>query len=254
MNSAGDGLVLGEAGAPIGPMEGAFVQSDTYTRTLVFRTTPLANRANSIDFTVRAANTRATDVADRARIRLGDGEDVDYCNIMPSRNRLYIPGDDKQMTVKSVGNVGEVPLNFEASANGRYTVSFKNDIEDLAYCHLIDNKTGADIDLLETPEYTFDAKVSDYPSRFRVLFEANNDPTEDPNAEETVTFAYFSNGNLVVSNDGVATLQLIDVTGRVISSEQINGCTETRINAAPGVYILRLISGDKVKVQKIVNK
>lgn len=254
MNSAGDGLVLGEAGAPIGPMEGAFVQSDTYTRTLVFRTTPLANRANSIDFTVRAANTRATDVADRARIRLGDGEDVDYCNIMPSRNRLYIPGDDKQMTVKSVGNMGEVPLNFEASANGRYTVSFKNDIEDLAYCHLIDNKTGADIDLLETPEYTFDAKVSDYPSRFRVLFEANNDPTEDPNAEETVTFAYFSNGNLVVSNDGVATLQLIDVTGRVISSEQINGCTETRINAAPGVYILRLISGDKVKVQKIVNK
>ena len=71
---------------------------------------------------------------------------------------------------------------------------------------------------------------------------------------ESDTFAFFSNGSFVINNDGAATLQVIDVTGRIVKSESINGCANVNVNAASGVYMLRLINGDNVKVQKVVVK
>ena len=53
------------------------------------------------------------------------------------------------------------------------------------YLHLIDNITGADIDLLvhelvEGPAtYTFEAKTTDNAQRFRLVFEAHN--IDEPN-------------------------------------------------------------------------
>ena len=47
---------------------------------------------------------------------------------------------------------------------------------------------------------------------------------------------------------------MVDVTGRVLSSETISGSCSKTVNAAPGVYMLRLINGDNMKVQKVVVK
>ncbi len=51
-----------------------------------------------------------------------------------------------------------MPLNFKANKNGTYTLSFTTDVISSAakkslftYLHLIDNLTGADIDLLTSP-------------------------------------------------------------------------------------------------------
>jgi len=66
------------------------------------------------------------------------------------------------------------------------------------------------------------------------------------------TFSFFSNGSFVINNEGNATVQVIDITGRIINSETINGCANVNVNAAPGVYMLRLINGDNMKVQKVV--
>ena len=104
--------------------------------------------------------------------------------------------------------------------------------------------TGADVDLLETPGYTFEATTSDYASRFKLVF-ATGSSTED-------SFAFYSNGNFIISNEGEATLQVVDVTGRIMMSETVNGSASVNVNAAPGVYMLRLINGDNVKVQKVV--
>ena len=65
-------------------------------------------------------------------------------------------------------------------------------------------------------------------------------------------FAFFSNGTWVISNDGEATLQVVDVMGRILSSETVNGSVSKAINASAGVYMLRLINGNDVKTQKIV--
>ena len=52
--------------------------------------------------------------------------------------------------------------------------------------------------------------------------------------------------------EGEATLQVIDVMGRILSSESFSGSYEKHLNVVPGVYTLRLINGNNVKVRKIV--
>jgi hypothetical protein len=144
--------------------------------------------------------------------------------------------------------VGELPLNFEATKDGAYTLSVSIDEAELLYCHLIDNKTGADVNLLETPEYTFNAQVDDYASRFKVVFVAASEDADG----DSESFAFNSNGSWIIANEGRATLQVIDLNGRVLSSQQIEGSAETRINAVPGLYMIRLINGENVKAQKVV--
>ena len=45
---------------------------------------------------------------------------------------------------------------------------------------------------------------------------------------------------------------MIDVNGRILKSESINGCANVNVKAAAGVYMLRLVNGNDVKVQKVV--
>lgn len=65
------------------------------------------------------------------------------------------------------------------------------------------------------------------------------------------SFAFVSDGNIIVNGEG--TLQMIDMTGRVIVlGDAINRvCTS---GMTSGVYVLRLINGNAVKTQKIVIK
>ena len=44
------------------------------------------------------------------------------------------------------------------------------------------------------------------------------------------------------------------MTGRVLSTETVNGNATTKVNAATGVYMLRLINGNNSKTQKVVVK
>jgi len=44
----------------------------------------------------------------------------------------------------------------------------------------------------------------------------------------------------------------MDVMGRILSSESINGSVSKAINQPAGIYMLRLINGENVKVQKMV--
>ena len=119
---------------------------------------------------------------------------------------------------------------------------------DLDYLHLIDNFTGADVDLLVTPSYTFNATISDNANRFRLVFGSNN--VADTNAE---SFAYLNNGNLIIEGvQGEATLELVDMLGRVLRTENFNGSYSTRVAESEGVYFVRLIQGNEVKTQKIV--
>ena len=92
--------------------------------------------------------------------------------------------------------------------------------------------------------YTFTAKTTDYALRFKPMFVTTN---EDADGDNDAPFAFFANGNIIV-NEGEAILQVIDITGRILSSEIINGSASKSIIQPAGVYMLRLISGNNVKV------
>lgn len=242
INSEGTALI--EASGAIAPCEGVFVQAAgegqfaTFTRT--------ASRGGSIALTLgKSDGSRAVVDKDRARICFGEGQDLGKFALMASPDKLYIPIKGKDFAAVHVASSGEVPLNFKASENGVYTICVNAENLKVNYLHLIDNITGDDVDLLQTPSYTFSARRTDYASRFKVVFGVNENDNED--------FAFISDGNIVIN--GTGTLQVIDMLGHQLISHQVN--SEFRIpNSAfsPSVYVLRLINGNNVKTQKIVIK
>ena len=227
------------AGTVIHAMQGVLVHTEAAT-TLTFSTTAPSKGANL------ALNlSQGRSVIDRAIVSFSEGRQLPKFQLNPNHTKVYMPVDGKDYAVANAENEGEMPVSFKAETNGNYTLSFNAEEVSFAYLHLIDNMNGNDVDLLETPSYSFVAKTTDYESRFKLVFATGNNSNED-------NFAFFSNGSFVINNEGNATLQVIDVNGRILKSESINGCANINVNAAPGVYMIRLINGDDVKVQKVV--
>jgi len=141
-----------------------------------------------------------------------------------------------------------MPLCFTTQQSGIYTLNFDKKHMDCSYLHLIDNATGADIDLLSTPSYTFNSKDCYYATRFKLVF------SEEATNEIADSFAFVSNGELMINNSGNATLQVMDLTGRLVSTENIQDSYSMSLNLSAGVYMVRLSNGNDVKTQKIVVK
>ena len=230
-------------GGSIDPMEGIFVVAEEDGETMTFTTTEPTSKGKGLALNLSDSHNRI----DRAIVRFNKGRTLPKLMLFENSSKIYIPVDGKDYAVVRSEEVGEMPVNFKAENNGSYTLSLSVDNVEFGYLHLIDNMTGMDIDLLQTPSYTFEAKTTDYESRFKLVFATGNNSKDD-------NFAYFSNGSFVINNDGEATLQVIDIMGRILKSENINGCANMNVNAAPGVYMLRLVNGDNVKVQKVVVK
>ena len=242
MNSIGTEIIAGE-GNSVAAMEGIFVVAETDGETMTFSTEEPSRGAS---LTMNITQNRGAAI-DRAIVRFGEESTLPKFMLNENNTKVYIPQDNKDYAVVSVNSdMGEMPVNFKAAKNGTYTLSFSNEEVSFSYLHLIDNLTGVDVDLLETASYSFDAKTTDYATRFKLVFATGN-ATDD-------SFVFFSNGNWVINNDGKAIAQVVDVTGRILKSEKIEGCHSMSINAAPGVYMIRLISGNDVKVQKVVVK
>ena len=243
MSAGGDAIVevnMDEHSVEV--LQGIFVVADsTEVNPVVTFTTTEPSR--SAYLALNLSQGRST--IDRAIVRFDEGRTLPKLQLNPNHTKVYIPMDGKDYAVAIAAEMGEMPVSFKAENNDTYTFSANTEEVNFNYLHLIDNMTGADVDLLQTPSYTFNARTTDYANRFKLVFATGNNSNND-------NFAFFSNGSFVINNEGNATLQVIDAMGRIITSERINGSTSVRVNAAAGVYMLRLINGNNVKVQKIV--
>ena len=237
----GDVFIPGEGG--VEAMEGILVYADAEGQTVTFSPSNGEGGENKLTINLTKSCVRGT--VDRAIVKFGEGGTLPKFQMNPNHTKVYIPQDGTDYAVVSAPEMGEMPVNFKAETNGSYTMSFGSENVTFSYLHLIDNLTGADVDLLATPSYTFDATTTDYASRFRLVFATGGNNDGD-------SFAFFSNGSFVVSNEGEATLQVVDVMGRILKSENISGSANVKVDAASGVYMLRLVNGNDVKVQKVV--
>jgi len=262
MNPGGTALSAQvEAGNTVEAMEGVFVQATATGQSANFTAVTRRNAKAAEVLQINLSGNKGEET-DNTIIRFDGGQPLGKFTLRTDDSRLYILQDGKEYAVATEGGVGtdgvhtvfttdELPLNFKAAKNGTYTLGFAAENVEFSYLHLIDNLTGTDVDLLSEPVYTFEARTSDYASRFRLVFSAN---TICGDADGDNAFAFYNGSEWVVSNAGRATLQVVDVMGRVLSSETINGNAEIRIHQPAGVYMFRLISGDNVKVQKVVVK
>ena len=193
-----------------------------------------------------------TAALDNAIVSFNEGERLGKFYFGSQNANIYLPQNGKDYAIAYSDGHGEMPINVRANENGQYTITVNPENVEMAYLHLIDNMTGADVDLLQTPEYTFNAKVTDYESRFKLVFVAKD---IDGPSTGSGTFAFIdASGNIIITADASdASLQVIDAMGRVLVCRDARRASAiSTTGMAPGVYVLRLISGDNVRTQKIV--
>lgn len=243
-------LVSSTTGIP--SCTGIMVKAEAEDETIVFsKDVPETVPDNgNLQITAARVNTRGNAVQDKAIVSFNEGDKLGKFMFNKDNAKLYIPHGNDDYAIVFAEKQGEMPLNFEVKENGTYTISVNPEAVEMEYLHLIDNMTGADVDLLQTPQYTFAAKKTDYASRFRLVFSANDNNGSSTSSE---TFAYYDGSEWVISNEGEATLQVVDAVGRIVSSKTINGsATMNTEGLNAGVYVMRLMSGENVKTQKIV--
>ncbi len=237
--------------------EGFLVQATEASQNLVFNYTTRGEAVPQPAFVCVEAGNES--FMDRAYLQLGQGNTLRKMSISDETPKVYMTheGDD-YAAVTLEATEGEMPVGFKAATDGTYTLTVSTKGIEANYLHLIDNMTGADVDLLALrhfdelsaqgpASYTFTAKTTDYESRFKLVFSTICGDADDDNG----AFAFVSDGNIIVNGEG--TLQVVDVMGRVIvQGDAINRVSTSGMTA--GVYVLRLIDGDSVRTQKIVIK
>jgi len=158
-----------------------------------------------------------------------------------------------------------IPLKFEAKdeAGDTYTIHWNTQNGDFHKLYLVDNITGVQYDMLRNSSYSFSGKKDDYWTRFYITFEVTGlDEEQDDEDDDastgsaSTTFAFFDGSQWVVTNDGhgTATLDLIDLQGRVLHSTTLAE-GQARIglpDVAKGMYLMRMTNQNGMFVQKIV--
>lgn len=246
MNENGDNFMLTSKETPIDAMQGIFIVTESADdNKAVFTTEEPAAPGEKLVLNV----THNRGVVDRAMIRFGEGQQMPKAMMSPNNTKIYIEQANNDYAVVRSDNESEMPISFKAADNGTYTLSIDADNVEMDYLHLVDNMTGMDVDLLANPSYTFEANTTDYACRFKLVYK-NTTGIEESGEH----FAYFNGSEWVINNEGDAQLHVIDMTGRIVSNETLNGNATVKVNAAPGVYMLRLVNGNDIKTQKVIIK
>ena len=249
MNESMNEVTLAESGRQIAPCEGIFVQAKGENESVSFTKATASAKGTHPKDCFDVFVTQGRSAIDRTRVRLGEGIGMEKFSLDNNHTQISLWQDGQQLAVACANGENEMPLNFKAAENGTYTLAFEVENLDLDYLHLIDNMTGGEVDVLAMPNYSFEAKTSDYASRFKLVFA---EPTDGPSADDQ-PFAYYANDEIRIVADACdASLQVVDVTGRVVASVgEHTRCVPTA-GIPAGVYVLRLINGDNVRTQKIV--
>ena len=235
------------AGVAVSPCEGIIVKALADGEVTFSKEAPVGQAGGgNLQIALAQANTRGADRIDNAIVSFNAGDELPKFYFGESLANIAIPQNGEDYSIVSAEAQGELPLNFKTNENGSYTLRFSSLNTEFSYLHLIDNLTGNDVDLLETPSYTFDARHTDYASRFKLVFVKSDADMGD-------NFAFISDGELIVNGEG--TLQVFDVLGHQLFAKKLSTLnSHLSIFKSPGVYVLRLIDGDNVKNQKIIIK
>ena len=248
--------------------QGFMVRSSGATRAK-FTNAMRTNEGNGVSFrgeqpAYPLINLTVTDdkgVNDFAVLELGRYRDegAEKLRANDSKGWLYLHHGSEDYGILFRSEVDDYqPLWFEADEAGSYTLSWETANAEFEALTLVDNITGVVTDMLAHDRYTFEATPEQYASRFKIVIGDYKDIEENeaPEPVEGPTFAYVNNGNIVLTGletEGDASLQVIDMTGRVILCRDASHASAISTDGiASGIYVLRLTDGKGTKIQKIV--
>ena len=249
MNAEGTGITANTVATStaVEPCTGIVINAATDGTVKFFNEAPAgtANHGNIELVLTQTLTTRGNaETIDNAIVSFNEGSQLEKFYFGSPAANLYIPQGTEEYAIVSTEAQGQMPINFKAYQDGQYTLCFNIMDVEMGYLHLIDHITGDDVDLIANPQYAFNAKTGDYESRFLLVFSAKTNHNEDND-----DFAFVSNGQIIVNGEG--TLQVVDMTGRVIISKDDVHSISTE-GWKPSVYVLRLIDANGTRLQKIV--
>jgi len=248
MHDDGDKFVPATTESPIAPLEGVFVVAAQEGEQATFTPAAAGNKISKVRIDVLM---NRGELVDRAIVSFNANTTLPKFMLNPEDSKLYIAQNDREYAIVESNRENSLPVNFKAESNGTYTLAVNSSEVEMEYLHLIDNLTGADVDLLANPNYQFNATTSDSESRFVLAFKAMTGVEE----QNQGNFCFVNGRNLYFCEETQgAEFNLVDMTGRTVSTQVLNGNCVSLDNFATGVYVVRLGNGDNAKTQKIMVK
>jgi len=148
----------------------------------------------------------------------------------------------------------DIRLGVVIPQAGQYTINLSAYQGYFEYVTLVlqDLLTGASQDLKQNPQYTFTGDPNGDANRFLIKFA--NVGIQNPAATDAGIYTY---GNILnIINPGQATLEVYNMAGQRIFSDEINsnGLYQATIENRIGYYVVRLTNATQVKVSKVFIK
>ena len=229
-------------------MQGVFVMAASDGEEMQFTASGSGHNKESLMFKV---SRNRGDILDRAIVQFDGGRTLPKLMFNPDQTKLYIPEGNEQFAVVNSSRENSMPVNFKAEENGTYTFGVEVDNLEMEYLHLIDNLTGTDVNLLDNPAYSFEARTTDFENRFTLVFRAMTGVEE--NSQRNFCFVNGGNLNFCMDVQG-SQVSIIDMAGRTVMQQVMDGNSVNLPALSQGVYVVNLSNNDNTLTQKIVIK
>ena len=168
MNETKDDLVVSEISEshPLKPLEACFVRATAENATITFNPhrSVTTGRCESIRIEVAEKGR----LIDRLMVVRGEATPLQKLSLKEKRTKLFATQGQEELSIVPCEGT-EQPFCFQAGEEGTYTLFVVLGGGDAGDLHLVDVQTGADVDLLETQSYEFEAKPTDEPCRFKLI-------------------------------------------------------------------------------------
>lgn len=188
---------------------------------------------------------------DRAFVYFGQGIGLNKMdNFNEQAPSLWIRDNGNDYAIAHIDNNYEsLNLYFHNKQSGNFTLSVTATDTNFSYLQLTDRITGATVDLLQQPNYSFHATGQEYEARFEITFKVATGVEEYQ--QQNFCFVKGNTLYLLTEIQG-GQLTINDVMGRTVKSMTVSGNACSVADLSSGVYVVRLNNGTKTFVQKIV--
>lgn len=238
----------------IQPGQGVLVKATEATTLSIAKSNAVATGETSAkSMGLLSLNVMGDNGEDRAYAYLSPGVGLDKMNSFDeTAPLLYIRDNGHDYAIAHLDGQSEtMDLMFRNKQAGSYTLKVGYQGLSFTYLHLVDHITGADIDLLQQPSYTFQATGNEYEARFMLVFRNNT------GVEENIQQSFcFVKDRVLYFNEDVenAKLTVTDMLGRTVRQMTLDNTSCDLSALSEGVYVVGLNKGNEMKVQKIVIK
>ena len=156
-------------------------------------------------------------------------------------------------TLPSLTNTTDIPLTFIKNNSDEFVLYAEGTETIPATIYLHDYQLGHVHDLSENPVYQFSSSDVDDQNRFKLTFGAvgiSEKPVSD------ALKAYVVGDQLYFPLQGEASLEIIDLQGRILDRSKVigYGLTSRAIHLPVGTYLVRLIGNQQVQTTKVFIK